>query len=160
MAREHSRDSVRGSCHPPGFKTRPSNVATTLLAGTQGKSNSCCYCQQAHSASECQVVKNIDAHKQILKASGRCFNFLTIGHIGKKCRSSPQCRMCKRRHHPNICDQTTVDTRNSLSLALTINEATHASVSTLDPKTPSFIWKSSTNTSLSMTAGSVLLQTE
>ena len=159
MARECSRDSIRGSCNPPDFNTRPTSTANTLLTGTQGKSNLCCYCQQVHPASECQVVRGIDTRKQILKANGRCFNCLARGHIGKKCRSSPQCQTCRRRHHPSICDQTTVDTRNPLSLDQATTEATNVSVSTLNPKAPPFIWKSSTSTSLSMTARSVLLQT-
>ena len=159
VARERSRDSNRGGRHPPDFKTRPSSMATTLLAGMQEKPNSCCYCQQSHPASDCQVVKGIYARKQILKASERCFNCLAKGHIGKKCRSSPQCQACKRRHHPSICNQTSAGTRESPSLAQTAVEATNVFVSTLDPEAPPFVLNSSTNASLSTTARSVLLQT-
>ena len=105
------------------------------------------------------MVKGIDIRKQILKASGRCFNCLAKEYIGKKCHSFPQCQTCRGRHHPSICDQSLVDTRNPLSLAQTTTEATNVSVSTLNSKVPPFIWKSGTNTSLSMTARSVLLQT-
>ena len=85
VARKHFCDGIRISGHhSPDFKTLPLIIATTLLAETQRKSNSSCYCQQVQSTSECQVVKGIDTSKQILKASGRCFNCLAKGRIGKK----------------------------------------------------------------------------
>ena len=132
---------------------------TTLLAEMPGRSNSLCYWQQMHSASDCQVVRGIDTRKQILKTSGRFFNCLAKGHVVNKCQSSPQCQKCQRKHHPGICNQTPIDSRNLRSLARTTTEATNVSVLTLNPKALPFIFKSSTNASLSMTARSFLLQT-
>ena len=83
-------------------------IASTLLSKTQGFDGKqmCCYCQQTHSSGDCQVVKDINTRKQILKTSGRCFNCLRKGHIGKKCHTTHQCRSCNRKHHPSICDES------------------------------------------------------
>ena len=41
-----------------------------MLAGAQEKSSPCCYCQQSHAVSECQVVKESEARK--LSGKGSC----------------------------------------------------------------------------------------
>ena len=75
--------------------------AATLLSGTS--SMNCCYCQQAHVSEACGVVKQIEARKQILRKSGRCFICLRRGHIGRECRSRSRCGNCSGRHHASIC---------------------------------------------------------
>lgn len=108
VARERSRDPSWNN-RPPREKHQPLPTATTLLSGTQessGKSTVCSYCQQTHSPVDSHVVTNPDARRQILKKSGRCFNCLMKGHVGKRCRSFPQYQTCKRRHYLSICSQT------------------------------------------------------
>ena len=138
IARERSRDPTRNNHHPQD-KLRPPPTATTLLSGTQESScgsTACCYCQQSHSSVDCHVVTNFDARRQILKTSGRCFNCLVKGHIGRRCRSPPQCLTCKRKHYPSICDQTTAaDPRSPPSSS----ESTNVSISTLNPEAPPYV---------------------
>ena len=76
VARERSCDPARNN-HRPQDKPQPSPTATILLSGTQESSResiACCYCQQMHSSINCHVVTNLDARRQFLKSSGRCFN--------------------------------------------------------------------------------------
>ena len=111
VARERSRDPDRINPHPQDRQDKPrsSSIATTLLSGMTESTkalNGCCYCQQQHSSVDCHTVTSPDDRRQIFKTSGRCFNCFIKGHIGRKCRSSPQCQTCNRKHHPSICDQT------------------------------------------------------
>lgn len=127
--RERSRESTQSHCHPQDHRRR----APALFSETQESArrpSSCCYCQLSHAASECQVVKDLDARRQILKTHGRCFDCLVRGHVARMCRSTPQCPICKRKHHPSICNQRSADLKSLLSLA----EPTHVSVSTLNPE--------------------------
>ena len=90
VARKCSRDPARSGRHLQD-KPPPPPTATTLLSGTNEGSTACCYCQQPHPATGCHVVTSHDARREILKTSGRCFNCLVRGRIGRKCRSPPQC---------------------------------------------------------------------
>lgn len=83
VARERSRDPARTSRHPQD-KSRLPPTATTLLSGAQEPSRkplACCYCQQSHSAVDCQIVTDLDARRQILKSSGRCSRERTCGEM-------------------------------------------------------------------------------
>ena len=133
VARECSCDPARNNRYPQD-KPRPPPTATILLSGAQESSRepiACCYCQQSHSSVDCHVVTNLDARRQFLKTSGRCFNCLMRGHIGRRCRSPPQCQTCKRKHHATICEQTAgADLKSPPSSA----ESTNVSISTLNPE--------------------------
>ena len=102
-ARERSRDPTKSGRHPQD-KSRPPPTATTLLSESSRRAVVCCYCQQPHPAANCSVVTTLDSRKQIFRTSGRCFNCLAKGHIGRRCRLAPQCHVCKRKHHTSICD--------------------------------------------------------
>ena len=98
VARERSRDPARNNRHPQD-KPRPPPTATTLLSGTQESSResiACCYCQQSHCSVDCRAVTNLDARRQILKTSGRCFNCLMREHVGRKCRSPLNARLARK----------------------------------------------------------------
>ena len=79
------------------------HTAATLVSGANPTTLSCCYCQQTHSAKDCKVVTQIEARKQILRRSGRCYVCLRTGHISRECRSKARCSRCSRRHHTSIC---------------------------------------------------------
>ena len=99
VARERSPDPARNNRRPQD-KPRPPPTPTTLLSGAQESGRepiACCYCQQSHSSVNCHVVTDFDARKQLLKTSGKCFNCLVRGHIGRRCRSPPQCQTCKKK---------------------------------------------------------------
>ena len=156
VARERSS---RGGRHLPE-KTRLPSTATSLFSGTQDvarKPSACCYCQQSHTSSECQVVRDPRAQQQILKTSGRCFNCLVRGHIVKKCRSAPQCQTCKRKHHPSICEQSAAapphDSPSSAETTATVF------IPTLNPEAPPFHSTTANTAVCSTNAKLVLLQT-
>ncbi len=100
-------------------------------------------------------MKDPKARQQILKNLGRCFNGLVKGHVGKKCRSSPQ---CQRRHHPSICEQN-ASAGHGDTLSPEESTDTNVSVSTLNPEAPPFISNSTTSAVCSTNVKSVLLQT-
>ena len=57
---------------------RPPPSATSLVSsGTTSSNTPCCYCDQLHSPGTCSKVPQIEARKQILRRSGRCFSCLT-----------------------------------------------------------------------------------
>ena len=86
----------------PGRKpSKEQPTAATLLSRSVGPS--CCYCQQGHPSSGCQVVTQTDTRKQILRRTGRCFICLRRGHISRECRSTMKCTKCGNRHHTSIC---------------------------------------------------------
>ena len=158
VARERSRDPARNNRHLQD-RPWPTPTATTLLSGTRessGGPTACCYCQQSHSSVDSPVVTSLDVRRQILKTSGRCFNCLVRGHIGRRCRSPPQCQLCKRKHHPSICDQTAVtDPKSPPNSA----ESTNVSISALNPEAPPYVSNPTTKALCSSSAKSVLLQT-
>ena len=78
-------------------------TATTLVSNTVPSVVSCCYCQQPHPSGTCTTVTQVDARRQILKRSGRCFCCLKRGHLGRDCRSTVKCPVCNGRHHRSIC---------------------------------------------------------
>lgn len=128
------------------------------LSGTQESNRgslTCCYCQQSHSAVNCHVT-DLDAWRQILKSSGRCFNCLVRGHVGRRCHSSPQCQTCWRRHHPSICDQTVLTEPRSPPMT---TEPTNVSISTLNPEAQPYVANPTVSTVCSTSAKSILLQT-
>ena len=86
---------------PTGKQGRDQHTAAALLSGTSNPH--CSYCQQAHSSGTCTVVTEVDARKQILRSSGRCFICLRKGHISRDCRSRSKCPKCGGRHHFSIC---------------------------------------------------------
>jgi len=115
IASEHSWESNQTHCQPHDQFQLPC-TATAIFSDTEEctwKPSHCCFCQQSHMVSECHNGKYFDAHRQILKTSGRCFNCLEKGHIVKKCRSSTHCLICKRKHHPSICNQRHNETEPS-----------------------------------------------
>ena len=66
--------------------------------------SACCYCQLRHNSKDCTTVTDVGARKQILRSSGRCYNCLRKGHIGRHCRSLSKCQQYKGRHHISICE--------------------------------------------------------
>ena len=85
-------------------QTREPHTAAALLSGTPDPR--CCYCQQAHSSGTCRVVTQVDARKQILRKSGRCFSCLRRGHLSRECRSKSRCSKCGGKHHFTLCAKT------------------------------------------------------
>ena len=88
----------------PRKPKEPSNAAT-LLTG-HGSGPTCTYCQQAHPSTSCGVITQLQARRQVLQKTGRCFICLRRGHISRECRSNLGCSKYKGRHHISICPNT------------------------------------------------------
>lgn len=64
----------------------------------------CLFCQKlGHAPSQCRIVTNVRARKEIVIKKGRCFICLGSGHLAKYCSSNYSCRKCKGRHNISIC---------------------------------------------------------
>ena len=83
-------------------KPKEPSTAATLLTG-HGSGPTCTYCQQAHPSTSCGVVTQLQARRQVLQKTGRCFICLRRGHISRECRGNLRCSKCKGRHHISIC---------------------------------------------------------
>lgn len=153
----------------PRREARTPYTAMTLVSGnTLGMTVPCCYCNQFHAPTNCDTVIEVEARKQLLRKSGRCFSCLKRGHLGRNCRSSHRCRTCGGSHHASICHKLAATnhrtsplqmpvTNTKPSLAVSSNQTTAAS--TLDPSAPIF---SSPPTSTSLYVDSskaILVQT-
>lgn len=114
----------------------------------------CCYCQQSHPSTDCSVVTDIAARKQILRTSGRCFNCLRKNHIGRNCRSTAKCLKCKRRHHTSICEGGSPRPHPS-----PVSVPTGLPSMKLDPEAPAYHPAQTTNNLCSDNMKTVLLQT-
>ncbi len=82
-----ARDRANHSVVPPACRTQNQGRSSTsaFVAATAGsQSLLCAFCQQSHSAVNCTVMRNVDAHKTALRRSGRCFNCLRRSHISLK----------------------------------------------------------------------------
>ncbi len=58
------------------------HTATTLVSGNARRVTDtppCCYCSQSHPAATCDVVVEIEARRESLRRSGRCFSCLRRG---------------------------------------------------------------------------------
>ena len=51
------------------------------------------------------LLKNVEAQRQHLPKSAKCFSCLRRGHIVAKCRSNLKCTNCGRRHYVSICEE-------------------------------------------------------
>lgn len=147
-ARERAATPSQGQPH--SRSERPPRATTaTLLSGAHA-GPTCCYCQQSHASSECTNVTEVQARREILKSSGRCFNCLRRGHIVGKCRSQNFCQHCKRKHHTSICERKETQPPNTATRPAPVTPA-------LNPDALPF---ESTSTTLCTTEmKTVLLQT-
>ena len=128
QARE--RSSLRGhqeSRRPP--KTQPTGA--TLLADTTLPW--CCFCQQEHPSQDCQTVVGVEARREALRKTGRCYTCLGKGHVSCTCRSKIRCISCRGRHHVAICS----DKLRSRVLESTSSSAPRTAAG-LNPKAPSY----------------------
>lgn len=148
------------------------STATTLVSNTVPSVVSCCYCQQHHPSGSCTTVTQVDARKQILKRSGRCFCCLKRGHLGRDCCSTVKCSVCNGRHHRSICTRGQPQHRQPLTGAANTTNCTPGTTdsyqsgsvrnntTTLNPEATTFATAPPTSTSLYVSANkSVFLQT-
>ena len=70
------------------------HTASTLFSGSkdQPANPQCSYCRQGHSSASCTTVTDIAKRKELIMASGRCFNCLRRSHVSRDCKSSLRCQ--------------------------------------------------------------------
>ena len=99
-ARERS-ETVSVHCTPQNQRSVP----TATFMSDNSPSTNCVYCNESHIPSFCKKFNTLNARKDVLKSSGRCFICLRKGHLAVNCRSGRRCYHCKGRHHGSICTQ-------------------------------------------------------
>ena len=83
-------------------KPKPVAMVSSLLSNSSRQVR-CSFCNQDHMSVSCPKVTGVEARKEILRKSGRCFVCLRRNHISRNCRSSLKCNTCNGRHHVSIC---------------------------------------------------------
>ena len=150
-ARERSsgRES-KEACRP----TKEHSTCATLLGGVSTPP-SCCFCKQEHPSRDCTAVVDVEARKQALRRSGRCYICLRRNHIARKCRSNNKCTECSGRHHVAVCPI------QSKSLAKTTQPSSVPTNGGLNPEAPVYspTPTSSDQTLWTYSSKRVLLQT-
>ena len=152
------------NCAPPRREDNTSPTATTLVSGSgnpASATSSCCYCNQLHNPTNCDKVTQIEARKQSLRKSGRCFSCLRRGHLNRDCHSTNRCRIYGKGHHTSICPKlTTAPQPPSDTKATPTTPSTKPTAApTLDPSAPIFT-SPPTSTSLYVDSSkAILLQT-
>ena len=129
-------------------KDKSRSTATALVSGSQSlvPSPICCYCQQPHSSIDCSTVLNASARRQVLRTSGRCFNCLRKGHLGRDCRSANRCRKCKKKHHSSICEGLFPDQQRLPTVQSDLTQPANVPISQLNPEaTPDVVTPTSSN---------------
>ena len=172
-ARERSGMNASNQHPQHGDERPPVATATALMSGNSPTSQPiCCYCNQAHKSFNCESVVQVEARKQILRKTGRCFVCLRRGHRCRECRSTNKCRICNGRHLSSICGKlstptgdrqvfSTQSTNNSTPTTPTQRNVPTNTAPALNPQTPAFTSPpTSTSTSLYVDSSrAVLLQT-
>ena len=90
------------------------STAAALMAGNQGTPHRV-YCEQRHKSSACTAVTSMEARKDVLQRSGRCYVCLRKHHLSRDCRSQNVCNQCRGRHHISICPRKASETSSNQS---------------------------------------------
>ena len=104
-ARERSATSRTPNLPPKKPLPRGPPTAAALMASNSGPVHSV-FCEQGHQSISCTVVTDINARKEVLRKSGRCYVCLRKHHISRDYRSSGSCSECRGRHHVTIRPRT------------------------------------------------------
>ena len=161
------RISVNQSQQPARRRKPPPSATSLVTGGTSSVTNPCCFCGQLHLPRNCNVVSHVDARKQALRRSGRCFSCLRKGHLSCDCRSRSRCHTCGRRHHSSICDNPSQSEahRPSPSGDGAMLNTTNPPTTPLNPDAPTFtstqttVQPPTTSTLYTDASKTVLLQT-
>ena len=117
----------------------PLTSTNLMTSGSSMATPTCCYCSQPHRAADCTVVTQVDARKELLRKTGRCFSCLRKGHLSRKCRTAQRCQSCRGNHHLSIChSREELEPRVKRGDTPTSSTATEAATSSLNPNAPGF----------------------
>ena len=101
-----ARERAGAAPQPPASKHQqrsPCSPGTAAALFANNSSPNCTYCRSPRPSSNGTTVTNIDARKDVLRKSGRCFICLRRNHISRACRSNARCYKCGGCHHISIC---------------------------------------------------------
>lgn len=159
QARERASDSTSSQRRHYG-RSQPTSPTSALFSQNSEPTSglTCCYCEQAHASPNCTSVTTVSARKQILRTSGRCFNCLRKGHLGRNCRSPGRCQRCKAKHHTSICDLEQRGVSQSPATNPPAKTSTNTSA-TLDPTAPTYTPTVATHALCPDKRKTILLQT-
>ena len=143
---------------PKRNKEQPT-ARTFLGSGNIG----CCYCsKEDHAPVNCKTIVSV-AQNRFLRENGRCFVCLRRGHIGRNCRSSVRCGVCKGRHNTSVCFKSKQGcSTDSSSTPHTEDRPTGSQTPQLrglNPETPPFEPPQATGSFLVNGTNAILLQT-
>ena len=87
-------------------RSQATSNPTTSSFVTNSNTIRCVYCSGDHFSASSTKIIDVNARRDILKKTGRCFNCLKSHHKSRDCDSRKNCRHCHRRHHQSICEQS------------------------------------------------------
>ena len=85
-----------------GGYTKGNKGTTVKKSVYTAKKSMCTYCKGAHTANNCDAVKDYDRCLEIVKRKRLCFNCLAH-HRVSECESRQGCKLCGQRHHTSLC---------------------------------------------------------
>lgn len=94
--------------------------------------NPCPLCpEDCHRLFECSKLKQmpVDQRKDFMKKSNRCFNCFNDNHNVYQCQSKFRCRLCSRKHH-SLLHEDTPDSKCQTSSVLPVSKLDDANVMT------------------------------
>ena len=114
-------------------------TTTAFVSGNRPIGTGCCYCKGEHSPDACNIMRSVKDRKQSLRAAGRCYVCLKVGHLSRNCRSRTRCHQCSGRHHTSICEGSSrVDSMGVANLNLPGGQNCAGSTGGLNPSAPPF----------------------
>ena len=103
-SKPNQRDQGQGSYNNQQ-RTKP--ISAGALRTTNMRQLTCTFCKQGHASSNCNIITDIGARKNVLRHEGRCFICLKCYHVARNCSSNIKCHECGQRHHISVCTQIT-----------------------------------------------------
>lgn len=76
-------------------------VHTATASAASASSSACPVCKARHYFSACPsfVCSGLNQRRDLVKKHNRCYNCLSQSHSVRECRSKHSCRLCSKRHH-------------------------------------------------------------
>ena len=69
-----------------------------------GSKLTCAYCKGCHTATTCEIHKDVPSRLEVIKREHLCYNCLAH-HRVSNCSSRNRCRKCNGKHHTSICSE-------------------------------------------------------
>ena len=90
-----------------GFSRHRESTILSTSATPPVTNRHCYFCQSPnHKVFQCDLYDTTEKRQDQAKKLRLCFNCLRGGHSSKDCKSTTNCRICRRRHHTTLCRST------------------------------------------------------